>query len=111
MESRLIYESNRIYSHNVIWKIFQNESEWNFIEYENINEEKVRNIIEQNFSEDDLYLVLNRNDSQEISKTATPKKIIEIYRDTNFTIWNKTFQKIIEFNKNGIFRVGTRPNA
>ncbi|MFP5437367.1 MAG: hypothetical protein ACLGH8_06270 [Bacteroidia bacterium] len=111
MESRLIYESNKIYSYKVIWNIFQNESEWNFIGNENITEEKIRNIIEQHFSEDDLYLVLDRNDSQEISKTETPKKIIEICRDTNFTIWNKKFQQIIEFNKNGIFRVGTRPDA
>ena len=42
MESRLIYESNKIYSYKVIWNIFQNESEWHFIGNENINEEKVK---------------------------------------------------------------------
>lgn len=108
MESRLIYESNKTYLNKVIWNFSKHESEWNFIGHESIDEEEIRKIIEQNFSEDNLYFVLNRNDSIELNKTEIPKKILDIFRDENFTIWNFTFQKVIEFNKNGVFRIGTR---
>ncbi len=111
MESRSIYEFNKIYLNKVIWNIFQNQSEWHFIGNENVSEEKIRKIIDQNFSDDNLYMVLNRNNSQEISKTEISKKILKIYRDVNFTIWNMTFQKIVEFNNNGIFRIGTRADS
>ena len=110
MESRLIYESNKTYLDKVIWKIFQNESEWNFIGID-IDEEKLLEIIAKNFSDDNLYIVLNRNDSDEINKIELPKKILEIFRDVNFTIWDKDFQKVIEFNKNGVFRIGTSASS
>jgi len=110
MESRLIYESNKTYLDQVIWKIFQNESEWNFIGID-IDEEKLLEIIAKNFSDDNLYIVLNRNDSDEINKSELPTKILEIFRDVNFTIWDKKFQKVIEFNKNGVFRIGTSASS
>lgn len=111
MESRLIYESNKTYLDKVIWKIFQNESEWNFIGNENVDTEKLLEIITKNFSDDNFYIVLNRNDSDEINKSELPKKILEIFRDVNFTIWDKNFKKVIEFNKNGIFRIGTSASS
>ena len=107
MESRLIYEFNKTYLHKVVWENFQSESEWHFIGNENINEGEIQTLINENFFEDNLYIVLNRSDSQEICKVEASKKIMTVIRDTNFTIWNEKFQKVIEFNKNGIYRVGT----
>lgn len=111
MESRLIYESNKIYLNKVIWNIFQNQSEWRYIGNENINEEKIRKVIDKVFFEDTLYIVLNRNDSQEISRADIPKKIVGILKDINFTVWDIKFRKVIEFNNNGIFRVGTTDSS
>lgn len=107
MESRLIYESNKIYINKIIWSIFRNESEWIFLDIDKeTDEKKLQKIINENFHEENLYFVTTRNDSVQISKKDISKKIAENFRHINIIIWNDNFKKVIEFNKNGVFRIG-----
>ena len=109
MESRLIYESNKIYIDKIIWNICRNDSEWIFLGIdEETDEKKLQKIINENFQEESLYFVTTRNDSVQISKKDISKKLAENFRDIDIIIWNESFNKAIEFNKHGVFRIGNR---
>ncbi|MCX8523083.1 hypothetical protein OF897_04000 [Chryseobacterium formosus] len=109
MESRLIYESNKIYIDKIIWNIFRNDSEWIFLGIDKeTDEKKLQKIINENFHEESLYFVTTRNDSVQISKKDISKKIAENFRNIDIFIWNESFKKAIEFNKNEVFRIGNR---
>lgn len=111
MESGLIYAACKTFHGKVAWEFFRDGSEWHFIGNDNLIEEKLQKIIQEIFSEEHLYIVLNRSDSQEISKVELPGKIAAIFSDANCIIWDKGFQRLIEFNKNGIYRIGTNTTA
>lgn len=108
MESRLIYKSNTTYLNKVTWDFVNKGSEWYFIGNENINEEKIIEIINQTFLDNSLFIVLGRDDSHEIQKSEIIKKVVATLKYRDFSVWDNKFHKVIQFNKNGICRVGTR---
>lgn len=108
MEPRLIYESNKTYFQKAKWLRNENtESEWHFIGIENnVGEKEINKILVENFDDENLYFVMSRNESSEMNKTELTKKISEVFRNFDFTVWDKKFRKVIEFNKIGIYRIG-----
>lgn len=104
MESRLIFEKSRFLSQKVNW-IFQTEdSEWIYLNYlsETFSED-LKKILTYFKQDEKLNVVFSRNDSfQAYSRNL--KNLV--FTSTNIMIWDHNFQKVIEFNQNGIYRLG-----
>ena len=106
MDSRLIYESSKTYIQNVTWtKPSGVDSEWLHIGTGD-NIAAVEKIIRDYFITDDLYVAINRQESFEINKEFIAERIRPLIGKEDFSIWNWTFQKVIEFNKIGVYRTG-----
>jgi hypothetical protein len=109
MESREIYESNRLYLNKIKWiKVTDNsDTEWIYLGDRNaISTEVITNIINSNFKGDTLFIATTRNGSKEIKKEKIASKIIELQETTNFVVWDEQFQIAIEFNTIGTYRQG-----
>jgi hypothetical protein len=109
MDSRIIFESAKTYIYTVEWikaKIGF-ESEW--IYFGNPTELNLKTIINEYFNEDVLFVALHRNDSFQSNRESIAEEIQHLMGTADFTIWNHTFQKVIEFNKMGVYRKGSKP--
>lgn len=109
-DSRLLFETNKTYINKVEWIDFDNNgSEWKYLGIdENINETDIESIINKFFKTDNFNLIISRNESLNIDKNELLTKVLKIFRSTDFTIWDTNFNKIVEFNKIGIYRIGVR---
>jgi hypothetical protein len=58
------------------------------------------------FITNELYVSLNRRESFQTNKQSIINKIKPLIGTEDFSIWNWSFQKVIEFNKIGIYRIG-----
>ena len=107
MDSRIIFESAKTYIQTVTWikpKI-DAESEWIHIGINN-NAMTIENIIKDYFITDELFVALTRNKSFESDKETITYKIQPLIGIADFTIWDWSFQKVLEFNKIGVYRTG-----
>lgn len=111
MDSRLIFESARTHLRNVNWSkpIDSLDSEWIVLDSKN-NFEPVFTVIENFFITDQLYIALSRNASFESDKNKMVNDLLPLIAKEDFSIWNLTFQKVIEFNKIGVYRKGINNN-
>lgn len=111
MDSRLIFESARTHLRNVTWSkpIESLDSEWIVLDSKN-NFELLFNTIENYFITDQLYIAWSRNASFESDKNKMLKDLMPLFAKENFSIWNSTFEKVIEFNKIGVYRKGIYNN-
>ena len=83
------------------------ESEWvHFGTGNDVNIKMVANIIDQFFIDTNLYLVTNRKESSEINKNEIQESILSLLGTKDFIIWDKKFERVIEFNHIGICRQG-----
>jgi hypothetical protein len=106
MNSRLIYIANERMKYHLRWPRL-NGSEWIYCGTANeVNKEIVSKNIDSHFTENELYVALTRNDSFESNKKTIIASIEYILGFKNFTIWDKSFTSVIEFNKIGVFRCG-----
>lgn len=87
-------------------------SEWYCIgEGEEFDSELAQSKINDFFSQALLYLVTDRHQSKEISKTNAPKEIQNaLIKFPELTIYNKNFNRYITFNKIGIAKQGVFNN-
>lgn len=111
MDSRLIYEANKTYHNKIEWLMPSNksESEWIYINFEEINSENfIQEIAESFLKSEILFVSLTRNESFQTEKTNIIAKIKEYLGIQDFSIWNQEFSKVLEFNKMGIFRKGIK---
>jgi hypothetical protein len=109
MDSRLIFESANTYSRKIEWvkPEINSESEWVYIgTSDNLNE--IEKIIQDYFISDELYVALNRNESFSTNKEQIADKIQRLIGVESFSIWNLSFQKVIEINKIGVYRKGIK---
>ena len=107
MDSRIIYESAKTYIKNVTWTKPLNsvDTEWEYIDTTN-NIENITKTIQDFLITDQLFIALSRHESFETDKELIADKIRPLIGKTDFSIWNFSFQKVIEFNKIGVFRKG-----
>lgn len=107
MESRLIY----IVSHNISkieWlnPTFENGA-WIYIgNDEEMRKDLIFKSINDHFTDNVLYVAWTRNGSREVSKANIELGIEDILGRFNFSIWDTKFKKVIQFNKNGVMRLG-----
>ncbi|MCO6176400.1 hypothetical protein NHF50_15225 [Flavobacterium sp. NRK F10] len=111
LDSRMIYETNKAYQNKIKWlkQSPESESEWMYINFDNTDYENcIHEIIVRYFNSEILFVSINRNDSFQTDRMTTIAKIKTYLKTHNFSIWDKDFSKIIEFNKIGILRKGSR---
>ena len=107
MESRIIFESDKTYLPGIHWIKPENksESEWCYLNPENITENDTEKILRENFSGDNVYIVTSRNESVEIKKVDVFSKIKTLYGQLEFRIWDSNFENVLEF-KTEVYRKG-----
>ena len=82
-------------------------NEWNYIGVgDNYNERIVNNLIEQHFSDSEIYLVIDRHNSFLTQTQAAAQSIRELLNKGGLTISNKDFTKMIVFNRIGVVKYG-----
>ena len=107
MESRIIYESNKTYLSRIHWKNPENntESEWRYLNIENLTENDAEKIFAENFDGENVYLVTSRNESAEINKAEIFTKLKLLFGKSEFRIWDIDFENVAEF-RNEVYREG-----
>ena len=111
MESRLIYIANKKMRANITidesphagWVYFGAQPE--------VNLEFVQHTINQHFKEEILYIAHHRNDSTSTTGQNVLEEIKDIIGRDNFSIWNTTFTKVIDFNEIGVLRCGRKSDG
>jgi len=108
MDAKNIYIAYQHYSSGIKWEM-NGESEWIYLgTAEEFKEERVVELINSFFEEDELYLITDRNTSTLIKKKEATEKVKKLLTDHNPVLANSSFSKIMEFNKIGVVRKGQR---
>jgi hypothetical protein len=109
VDSRIIYESAKTYIQKITWSKPSNnaDSEWVFIDTED-NIDNITKIIQDFFITEQLYIALNRHQSFVTDNEIIGDKITPLIGKTDFSIWNSSFEKVIQFNKIGVYRKGIK---
>lgn len=106
MDSRLIFAASGKLKPQVSW-VKNTETEWVYFGAgDEVNQDIVRDILNNYFEDPLLRVCWTRHDSFELDKNdffATTKDILG-YQD--FMVWDASFDQAIEFNKIGVFRYG-----
>ena len=107
MESRLIYESDKTFINRIQWTNPENssESEWLYLKPKTLSENQIADILNKKLTSEILYLVIDRNQSEQIDKFNLIPKIKDLYGKTEFKVWDENFENVIEFKKE-IYREG-----
>ncbi len=107
MESRIIYESDKTYLNRIHWTKLENnsESEWQYLNPESLTERDTERIFDTSFAGETVYLVTNRTESKEISKTNLFAEVNSLFGKMEFRVWNKDFENVAEF-KLEVYRKG-----
>ncbi|MEM7020054.1 MAG: hypothetical protein AAF512_22280 [Pseudomonadota bacterium] len=87
-------------------------NEWAFVgEGSDFKDNKVSLLIDSYFSENELYLVVDRHNAYEILKGEATSKIKSNLHDKDIILSNKAFTRMIEFNHIGVAKCGTFGSA
>ena len=107
MDSRIIYESAKTYIRKVTWTkpLNSEDTEWEYIGTAD-NIENITKIIQEFFLTDQLYVAQSKHESFETNKEFIADKIKPLIGKSDFSIWDLSFQKVIEFNQIGVCRRG-----
>ena len=104
MDSRLIFEKSRYLSEKVRWIFQSKDSEWMYLNYRSKTFSEDLEKILNHFKQDEL---LNVAFSKSDSFETYSRNLDDLpFTTTNIMIWNHNFMQVIEFNQNGIFRLG-----
>ncbi len=104
MDSKNIYISTQTFKKKVSWLANGTDSEWNFIGNDLI---KLKLLIDSFFEKEQrFYFVTDRHHSSEEEKIKIYEYSSLLIEKQDFSIWNRQFNKVIEFNKIGVYRIG-----
>jgi hypothetical protein len=110
LDSRLIYHIDAFYHLKVRWSRpgLKSDSEWIYSGlHEDFKKELVVESIMRHFRNDiTLYLKLERKNSMSISRSDLISRLTGLI-GKDIRIWDDKFEHVIEFNKVGVFRLGT----
>jgi hypothetical protein len=108
MDSKLIFQANRHNSLKVKWLMLA-DTEWVYFGVgQEINKDYIKSIVEEHIGNGKMYVSYTRNESFEVNGEGFMKGIQTILDSNDFSIWDSKFEKVIEFNKIGVFRKGER---
>jgi len=63
--------------------------------------------INSHFLDEKIYLVLDRKKTSELNTVNAITTIASNIDKRDFSLWSLDFKKVMDFNKIGIFRIGT----
>ena len=63
--------------------------------------------INSHFLDEKIYLVLDRKKTNELNTVNAITTIASNIDKRDFSLWSLDFKKVMDFNKIGIFRIGT----
>ncbi len=105
MDSKNIYISSQTYLKNVAWIKNNSDTEWIYISNDTL---KIDLLIDNFFErESEFYLITDRHCSKQADKEQILKNTKDYLENYDFLIWNLRFNKVIEFNDIGVYRIGT----
>ena len=106
MDSRLIHKTSEHLKHDIDW-LKPGESEWIYCGSEGeVNFDMIKNELGTFFNEGKYYVVTTRAGSYETDSGTLLGSVSDKIGVIDFYIWNENFQKVVEFNKIGVFRKG-----
>ncbi|MFB6456779.1 hypothetical protein ACE38W_16015 [Chitinophaga sp. Hz27] len=108
MDAKNIFIACNRYAGRIKW-VMNRGNEWTYIGIGgDYNEDKANTLIEQHFSDSEIYLVIDRHNSfLTLTKTAA-QSIRELLNKNDLTLSNKDFTKMIVFNRIGVVKYGER---
>jgi hypothetical protein len=108
MDAKNIFIACNHYAGRIKWVMIKG-NEWNYIGVGcDYNESKVNKLIEQHFSDSEIYLVIDRHNSFSIQTKTAAQSIREPLNKNDLTLSNKDFTKMIAFNRIGVVKYGER---
>ncbi len=106
MDSKNIYIATSHMKSKIDWEMTSG-NEWSFVgDGSNFKENEVNDFISSFFTENELYLVIDRHDAFSVSKNEASSKIKELLKNQNITLCNHTFTQMIEFSYIGVAKHG-----
>ena len=73
---------------------------------EELNLERITSSIDNHFKAGPIYLVNERTNSKAYTREELNNAVLKVIGKYDFTIWNIALDRVIEFNKIGVFRLG-----
>jgi hypothetical protein len=107
MDAHLIYTvANRLISH-VTWQPTEDIG-WLYCGLsDDLKTDLLDESINKHFQDQKIYLILYRKETCEIATVDAIATIASTIDKRDFSLWNLDFKKVMDFNKIGIFRIGT----
>jgi len=82
-------------------------NEWSFVgEGSDFKEAEVQDFINSFFSENELYIVIDRHNAHELPKSEGSNNVKLSLRSQDVTLCNKSFSKMVEFSNIGVAKHG-----
>ena len=107
MDNHLVYTvSKRLITH-VAWQETDNIG-WLYCGLSgDLKTDLLRESINEHFESEKIYFVLDRKQTSELDTVNAIANIASNIDKRNFSLWSMDFKKVMDFNKIGIFRIGT----
>jgi hypothetical protein len=103
LDSRQLHIAARHLSATVSW-----DKDWLYFGTGlEMKKELIREIVNRFLPDDNLNLVDGRNNSGTHDRTAIEQQLEMLTGARNFQLWNESLNKVIEFNRIGVLRMGT----
>ncbi len=84
------------------------DNEWYFVgAAEEFRADSVQEFLSSFFDEPEIYFVIDRHNSAVIAVADAAAKVKEYFKTTHVTLCDKSFTRMIEFNKIGVAKHGT----
>ena len=109
MDAKNIFIACSYMKSKIFWDSL-NGNEWSFVGIaEDFKQEKVQSFLNEYFDEELVYFVTDKRASCEIELVNATNKLAETFEDEDVIICDKSFRKMVEFNKIGVARHGEVP--
>jgi hypothetical protein len=111
MDSELIFETNNSFLKKVTWikPVVNSFTEWSYVGLDKeLKLDLIHKVIENHLKSEIVNVSVNKTDSFQTNIHSLKEKISTIMGRVSFTVWDAGFQNVIQLNKIGVLRYGTR---
>jgi hypothetical protein len=106
MDAKSIFIACNRYASRIKW-VMTRGNEWNYIGIgSDYREDEASKLIEQHFSDSEIYLVIDRHNSFLTQTKTAAQSIGALLNKNDLTLSNKDFTKMIVFNSIGVVKYG-----
>lgn len=106
MDAKNIYIATSHMKSKIDWEK-SSGNEWSFVgEGKDFKADEVQEFIDSYFTENELYLVIDRHNSYELPKFGVASEVRDKLTNHDLTLCNKAFNKMIEFSYIGVAKHG-----